>query len=106
MRKCYCAKGKKNFLSSSLIECRRVQENDRTALVEQYRDATNELSRAKMTLVDLETLANNLRQDLQMKSNDNKRLLERIDYLERDLQQVTIEFLFRTNNSLALVHLI
>lgn len=105
MRKCYCAKGKKNFLSSSLIECR-VQENDRTALVEQYRDATNELSRAKMTLVDLETLANNLRQDLQMKSNDNKRLLERIDYLERDLQQVTIEFLFRTNNSLALVHLI
>ena len=59
-----------------------------------------------MTLVDLETLANNLRQDLQMKSNDNKRLLERIDYLERDLQQVTIEFLFRTNNSLALVHLI
>lgn len=64
------------------------KENDRTALVEQYREATNELSRAKMTLVDLETLANNLNQELQMKSSDNKRLTERIDYLERDLQQV------------------
>lgn len=41
-----------------------------------------------MTLVDLETLANNLNQELQMKSSDNKRLTERIDYLERDLQQV------------------
>lgn len=64
------------------------KENDRTALVEQYREATNELSRAKMTLVDLETLANNLNQELQMKSSDNKRLTERIDYLERDVQQV------------------
>lgn len=42
-----------------------------------------------MTLVDLESLANNLKQELQLKSSDNKRLLERIDYLERDLQQVT-----------------
>lgn len=69
------------------------KENDRTALVEQYREATNELSRAKMTLVDLETLATNLTQELQMKSSENKRLTERIDYLERDLRQVK-SFLF------------
>jgi polyhydroxyalkanoate synthesis regulator phasin len=41
-----------------------------------------------MTLTDMETQANNLIQELQIKSNDIKRLTERIDYLERDLQQV------------------
>jgi chaperonin cofactor prefoldin len=64
------------------------QENDRTILFEQYRETSNELSRANMTLTDMETQANNLIQELQIKSNDIKRLTERIDYLERDLQQV------------------
>jgi polyhydroxyalkanoate synthesis regulator phasin len=41
-----------------------------------------------MTLTDMETQANNLIQELQIKSTDMKRLAERIDYLERDLQQV------------------
>ena len=76
-----------------------LKENDRTALIEQYREATNELSRAKMTLVDLETLANNLNQELQMKSSDNKRLTERIDYLERDLQQVKFKSSFSPSES-------
>jgi polyhydroxyalkanoate synthesis regulator phasin len=41
-----------------------------------------------MTLNDIESHANNLRQELQVKSSDIKRLTERIDYLERDLHQV------------------
>ena len=64
------------------------QENDRTILHEQYREASNELSRARMTLTDMETQANNLIQELQIKSSDIRRLTERIDFLERDLQQV------------------
>lgn len=64
------------------------QENDRTALVEQYREASNELSRAKVLLADIESQANNLKQELQIKSSDIQRLTERIDYLERDLHQV------------------
>jgi hypothetical protein len=47
-----------------------------------------------MTLTDIESHANNLRQELQIKSNDIKRLTERIDYLERDLQQVKEYFIF------------
>ncbi len=64
------------------------QENDRTTLFEQYREATNELSHAKLTLADIESQAANLQQELQIKSADMKRLTERIDYLERELQQV------------------
>ncbi len=41
-----------------------------------------------MTLTDLESHINNLKQELQAKSSDGKRLTERIDYLEQDLQQV------------------
>ena len=41
-----------------------------------------------MTLSDLESQANNLHQELQIKSSDIKRLSDHIDYLERDLQQV------------------
>ncbi len=36
----------------------------------------------------MESQAANLRQELQIKSSDMKRLTERIDYLERELQQV------------------
>lgn len=57
-------------------------------MFEQYREATNELSHAKLTLADIESQAANLRQELQIKSADMKRLTERIDYLERELQQV------------------
>ncbi|CAF3705141.1 unnamed protein product [Rotaria socialis] len=63
------------------------KENDRSALVEQYREASNGLSRAQITLADMESQANNLKQELQIKVADIKRLAERIDYLERDLQQ-------------------
>jgi polyhydroxyalkanoate synthesis regulator phasin len=41
-----------------------------------------------MTLSDIESQASNLRQELQIKSGDMKRLTERIDHLERELQQV------------------
>lgn len=41
-----------------------------------------------MTLSDLESQANNLQQELQIKSSDIKRLTDHIDFLERDLQQV------------------
>ena len=71
-----------------------VQENDRTTIFEQYREATNELTRAKMTLADVESQIGNLKQELQIKSSDTKRLTERIDYLERELQQVNINFFF------------
>ena len=57
-------------------------------LLEQYREASNDLSRAKMTLSDIQSQANNLHQDLQIKSGDIKRLTEHIDYLERELQKV------------------
>lgn len=63
------------------------KENDRTTLFEQYREATNELSHAKLTLADIESQAANLRQELQIKSADMKRLNERIEHLERELQQ-------------------
>jgi polyhydroxyalkanoate synthesis regulator phasin len=39
-------------------------------------------------LADIESQANNLKQELQIKSSDIQRLTERIDYLERDLHQV------------------
>ncbi|CAF4467207.1 unnamed protein product, partial [Rotaria sp. Silwood2] len=63
------------------------KENDRTTLFEQYREATNELSHAKLTLADIESQAANLKQELLIKSSDMKRLAERIEYLERELQQ-------------------
>ncbi|CAF3616086.1 unnamed protein product, partial [Rotaria sordida] len=63
------------------------KENDRTILFEQYREATNELSRAKLTLADMESQAANLKQELLIKSADMKRLVERIEYVERELQQ-------------------
>ncbi|CAF1321737.1 unnamed protein product [Adineta ricciae] len=61
------------------------KENDRTTLIEQYREASNELSRAKLTLADIESHANDLKQELQTKSADIKRLTERINFLERDV---------------------
>lgn len=64
------------------------KENDRTILVEQYREASNDLSRTKITLSDLESQVNNLKQELQIKAADNKRLAEHVDYLERELQKV------------------
>jgi len=64
------------------------KENDRTTLFEQYREATNELSHARLTVADIESQAANLQQELQIKSADMKRLVERIEYLERELQQV------------------
>ncbi|CAF0894547.1 unnamed protein product [Rotaria sp. Silwood1] len=63
------------------------KENDRTTLFEQYRDATNQLSRAQLTLTDMESQAANLKQELLIKSADLKRFAERIEYLERELQQ-------------------
>ncbi|CAM4753973.1 unnamed protein product [Rotaria magnacalcarata] len=63
------------------------KENDRTTLFEQYREATNELSRAKLTLADMDSQAANLKQELLIKSADMKRLAERTEYLERELQQ-------------------
>jgi hypothetical protein len=39
-------------------------------------------------LTDLESQAHSLKQELQIKSADVKRLTERIDYLERDVQHV------------------
>lgn len=64
------------------------KESDRTTIFEQYREATNELTRAKLTLTDMESQIGNLRQELQIKASDNKRYTERVDYLERELQQV------------------
>ncbi|CAF0717644.1 unnamed protein product [Adineta steineri] len=61
------------------------KENDRATLIEQYREASTELSRAKMTLTDIESRANDLKQEVQIKSTDVKRLLDRIDCLERDV---------------------
>ncbi|CAF1616417.1 unnamed protein product, partial [Adineta ricciae] len=63
------------------------KENDRTTLFEQYREATNELSRAKLILADMESQAAGLKQELQIRAADMKRFTERIDYLERELQQ-------------------
>ncbi|UJR35224.1 hypothetical protein I4U23_027990 [Adineta vaga] len=63
------------------------KENDRTSLIEQYREASNELGRVKMTLADIESHTNDLKQELQNKSADIKRLTERIDYLERDVHR-------------------
>jgi len=63
------------------------KENDRTALFEQYRDATNELTRAKMTLTDIESQVAGLREELLLKNSDLKRLNERNEFLEREIQQ-------------------
>ncbi len=43
-----------------------------------------------MILTDVEAQVNNLKQELQIKTADIRRFTERIDYLERDLQQVRI----------------
>ena len=64
------------------------QENDRTTLFEQYREATNELTRARMALTDMESQFAGLRQELQIKTSDMKRYTDRIEHLERELQQV------------------
>ncbi len=64
------------------------KEHDRSALLDQYREATNELSKMKMTLNQFETELSNLRIELQMKHAENKRLRERIDSVEKDNQQV------------------
>ena len=51
-----------------------------------------------MTLTDIESHANNLKQELQVKLSDIKRLTERLDYLERDVQQVKTFNLIRNSH--------
>ena len=105
MRKCHRSKSLIfiQFKQQQKTQIVFFKENDRTILVEQYREASNDLSRTKITLTDLESQVNNLRQELQIKAADNKRLAEHVDYLERELQKVVsinIKNLFR-NFSLA-----
>lgn len=65
------------------------KEQERNNLLEQYRSLNTELNSSKLTLNSLESDCNNLQIEVQMKNNDNKRLRERQEILERDLQQVS-----------------
>ena len=56
--------------------------------MDQYRDASNELGKMKMTLNQFETEVSNLKIELQMKQTENKRLRERIDLVEKDNHKV------------------
>jgi centrosomal protein CEP135 len=63
------------------------KEQDRGKLLDQYKDITNELNNMKMALNSFESETNNLQMELQMKHADNKRLREKLDVCERELQQ-------------------
>jgi centrosomal protein CEP135 len=69
-------------------ELLKQREQDRSGLLEQYRDLSNELNQMKVTLNGLEAESGNLKIENQMKHADNKRLRERLDTIERDFQQV------------------
>jgi chromosome segregation ATPase len=60
-------------------------------LSEQYRQTSNDLTRAKLTLADMETQINELQHDLQVRMDDTQRVNERIGYLENELQKVRAE---------------
>ena len=64
------------------------QENDRTCLLEQYRESSNELSRAKILLTDMESQVGDLKQELQIGATESKRVTDRLEYLERELHKV------------------
>lgn len=63
------------------------KECDRSSLLEQYREITNEMNAMKASLSSFENETNNLKMEIQIKHADNKRLRERLDILERDYQQ-------------------
>lgn len=63
------------------------KEQERSQLLEQYRNLSTELNNLKMTVAAFDSESNQLKIDLSMKHNDNKRLRERNEALERDLQQ-------------------
>jgi len=63
------------------------KENDRAMLVEQYRQTSDHLSRAKITLAEMESQINELRQDSEIKAADARNAAERIDYLQNELHK-------------------
>jgi len=65
------------------------KEHDRSNLLEQYRALSNEFNSMKISLNSYESDSNNMKIEIQMKTNDNKRLRERQEVLERDLQHVS-----------------
>ncbi len=78
------------------------KEQDRSNLLEQYRDITNEFNSMKLSLNTFENEASNVRIELQMKHNENKRLRERLDLVERELQQhigVSQEYELKLSNA-------
>jgi centrosomal protein CEP135 len=62
------------------------KEQDRSNLLDQYRDMSNEFNSMKITLNSFENESENLKMEIQMKNTDNRRLRERLDVVERDLQ--------------------
>ena len=63
------------------------KEIDRSSLLDQYREISNEMNGMKANLSSFENETNNLKMEIQIKHADNKRLRERLDILERDHQQ-------------------
>ena len=47
------------------------------------------MGRVQLTVADMESQVANLQQELQIKLADVKRLTERVEHLERELQQVS-----------------
>ena len=62
------------------------KEQDRGALLEQYRDVAQELNAIKLNLNAFESESYNQRMELQMKHGENKRLRDKLDAIERDFQ--------------------
>lgn len=65
-----------------------LQENDRTILIEQFRETSNELNRAKLTVTQMESEVNSLRGEIQSRDSEMKRLLDRAQFLEKELEKV------------------
>jgi len=63
------------------------KEQERSQLLEQYRSLSSELNGVKMAVAAFDSESNQLKIDLGMKQNDNRRLRERNEALERDIQQ-------------------
>ena len=68
-----------------------LQETERSDLLEQYRTLSVEAEKYETTSHQLESEGSNLRLEIMTKESDIRRLREKIDAMEREIQQVLID---------------
>ena len=71
-------------------ECWVFQEQERTDLLEQYRSLTLEAERYETQTHQLESEGSNMRLELMTRDSEIRRLREKVDTMDRQIQQVRV----------------